>query len=95
MYLVKKLSLDNDKPAKSKSEVVEVWEKHFAQLLIVHVRDYLRKDGFLRPNAELRLKDFNKYLRDKLNLKKKRPAKSKAEIAAVWDQYFEQIQALE
>ena len=47
--------------------------------------------GFLKSDAELRVKDVNSFLVQKLKLKKK-PISRKTQIATVWDQFFDQIE---
>ena len=61
----------------------------------MHIRDYLRDKGFMGQKKELRMKDFNAYLKLKLNLDKKELAKRCDEVVALWDKYFARIRALE
>ena len=94
LYLKKKLGLE-EKPAKRKSDVVEIWEKHFLQVQTAHVRDHLCKEGFLEPQQALEVKHVNEYLTRKLNLDKKELVKNEADIARVWEQRFEEIKSLQ
>ena len=82
LYL-KKLGLE--KPAKRKTDVVEVWEKHFLQVQTAHVRDHLRMEGFLEPQQALEVKHVNEYLSRKLCLDKKELVNNKADIVRVWE----------
>ena len=91
---MKKLGLE-DKPAKRKTDVVEVWEKNFLEVQTVHVRNHLRKEGFLEPQEALEMKHVNEYLTRKLNLDKKELVKNKAEIVRVWEQHFEETKSLQ
>ena len=50
--------------------------------------------GFIGAKAELRLKDVNAYLVQKLNLQKN-PAKTRSEVVQVWEKYAAQIRDLE
>ena len=60
----------------------------------LHIRDFLRTKNFIGAKAELRLKDVNAYLVQKLNLQKN-PAKTRSEVVQVWEKYAAQIRDLE
>ena len=91
LYLKKKLRLEEEKPAKQKVNVVEVWDRYFQQVQTAHVRDYLQMKGFLGPQASLKLEDVNGYLAKTLKLADKHPAKTMDEVVEVWATYFEQL----
>ena len=93
-YLKKLLRLQQDKPAKQKVHVVEVWDRYFQQIRTAHIRDYLQIKGFLEPQSELQLNDVNEYLSKTLNLVDNTPAKTMDEVVEVWAKYFEQLSSL-
>ena len=94
LYLKKKLRLSEDRPAKQKVHVVEIWDRYFQQVQTAHVRDYLQIKGFLGPQANLKLEDVHEYLAKTLKLDDKHPAKTMDEVVEVWAKYFEQLTCL-
>ena len=90
-YLMQRLK---EKPVTRKAAVVEVWEKLFFKAHTSHVRRYLVSKGVINPDTDLRLKDVNDFLVQKLKLKKK-PIRRKAQIVTVWDELFDQLQSCE
>ena len=90
---MKRLNL-KEKPVTRKAAVVEVWEKLFFKAHTSHVRRYLVSKGVINPDTDLRLKDVNDLIVQKLKLKKN-PIRLKAQIVSVWDELFEQIRSCE
>ena len=60
------------------------------------IRDYLRDKGFLSEKQDLRLKDVNNYLVEKLSLPSdEKLAKSKAAVVDVWEKHLRRLRSLE
>ena len=60
------------------------------------IRNYLRDKVFLSEKQDLRLKDANNYLVEKLSLPRdEKPAKSKAEVVDVWEKHLGRLRSLE
>ena len=60
------------------------------------IRDYLRDKGFLSEKQDLRLKDVNNYLVEKLSLSSdENLAKNKAEVVDVWEKHLRRLRSLE
>ena len=74
-YLRKTLKLKED-PVKSKSDVVETWERLFPKIMqlqfdfqTAHIFKFLKKKNLIsKRRSKLRLKDVNDFLKKTLNL---------------------------
>ena len=56
----------------------------------------MREKGFLPAKQELRLKDVNQYLVQKLELADDaKPVKSKSDVVKVWEKHFRKLRSLE
>ena len=91
-YLRKTLKLKED-PVKSKSDVVETWEKLFPKIMrlrfdfqTAHIFEFLKKKNLI---SKLRLKDFNDFLKKTLKLESD-PA-TITNITQVWDELLPKV----
>ena len=95
-YLRKTLKLKED-PVKSKSDVVETWEKLFPKIMrlrfdfqTAHIFEFLKKKNLIsKRRSKLRLKDVNDFLKKTLKLESD-PA-TITNITQVWDELLPKV----
>ena len=83
---------------KSKSDVVETWEKLFPKIMrlrfdfqTAHIFEFLKKKNLIsKRRSNLRLKDVNDFLKKTLKLLESDPA-TITNITQVWDELLPKV----